>query len=266
MPTESLIRPARGIASLTPVMVPIEVPPDEVCRALLRHATHPVALPEKALTSKRYLTGAWTAERPDERFYVVYRLVEGPLRHARLHFSIESDEAGYSIVWVTGEYATKHARLKGALERWQAQRDAGALRDGIIAGLKVHKDEGEAQDEVKPWVRGAERLDITAPARLFVAKRAWRAVVLNVSATGIALLTADAPDRIEEDARFMIEHGQGDVDILLHGENSRAHVLVRHAIPNQGGIQAGLHVLNPEATKPLLRQALLLHGRAVQGA
>src|SRR5260370_10697467 len=151
MPTKSLVRPARGIASLTPVMIPIDVPPDEVCRALLRHATHPVALPEQALVSKQYLSGTWTAERPDERFHVIYTLVEGPVRHVRLYFSIDSDEAGHSIIWVTGEFAPRHALLNGALERWHAQRDAGALRDGVIAGLKVCDplgDEVEVQDEV----------------------------------------------------------------------------------------------------------------------
>jgi hypothetical protein len=247
--------PPQNVVGLKPITALVEAPPEPVCVALLRYAANPASVPA-SIAGERSMHAKWAAQRREGQTSVTYLLQEGPLGYMHLQFAAESDGADSSVLWVTGEYAQKKSLLNGALERWRAQRDATALRDGVLAVLKatVRKDDVSAQPA--RVVRGSERLSVRAPARLTVGTRSWRAEVLDVSETGIAVVAATLPNQADADAHLLLQEEIGEIEVLLPGEKSRARVLVKRATPSRGGVQVGLQVIDAEGLLPLLKKAL----------
>lgn len=248
-------RPPQDAVSLKPITALVAASPDGVCAALLRYAANPASMAAPG-SGERAPGARWSAHRQEDRTSVTYLLQDGPLGYMRLHFAIEPDQAGSSLIWVSGEYALKKSLLHGALERWRGQRDALGLRDGILDLLRATA--GTTQDTAQPAraLRGSERLNVRAPARLTVGSRSWRAEVLDVSETGIAVVAATLPQQVKEDAELLLREEQGEIEVLLPGEKSRARVIVRRAAPGRGGVQVGLQVLDAEGLMPLLKKAL----------
>jgi hypothetical protein len=245
-------RSLRNAVHLKPITLVVEGPPDAVCATLLRYAANPAsfALPERSPRA------TWTAQRQEGRHTVTYLLEDGPLGYMRLQFAAEADEAGSSVLWITGEYAQKKSLLYGALERRRAEREAIALRDGVLAVLQAPSSTAEAVARPARAVRGAERLSVRAPARLQVGTRTWRAEVLDVSETGLAVVVATLAHQAESDAELLLRMQQGEIEVLLPGTRSRARVLVKRAAPARGGVHVGLQVVDTEGIMPLLRKAL----------
>jgi PilZ domain len=243
---------SHGAVTLQPIMVPVRAGADTVYVALLRYASSPVPPPSGA---------RWHAVRPSNEQAVTFTLKDGPLVYMRMRFAVEPVEPPdpqTTVLWVTVEYTPRPSRLSGALERWRAQRDATSLRDEVLTML-LHVNEEQAP-LAGHYVRSAERHDVRAPARLVVGDRSWRAEVLNVSVGGISLIVATSPGAAETDIHEMLDLGKGEVEILVQRESGRARVLVRHAVPSRGGVQVGLQVLDPDATRPLLQRAIARAG------
>ena len=103
--------------------------------------------------------------------------------------------------------------------------------------------------------RRSRRHEVHAPAWLYVGSRVWRAEVLNVSEGGLLLLCPAAPAAADADIRFLLEEGRGDLEIILGEAESSAEVRIRHARACHGGVQVGLQVRTPVATRALLQWA-----------
>lgn len=248
-------QPPDGTVRLKPATVLIGATPDVVCMSLLRYAANPASVSIPAEVVDQLAGARWQARRHEGKDAVTFLLLEGSFAHYRLQFSLEPDESGSSLLWVTGEYTQRRSLLHGMLERWQAQREAEALRDGVLAILKVTATKPVGA-EPPAIVRGSERLSVRAPARLHVGNHTWHAEVLDVSETGMALLATTVPSQAVEDARTLLTEEIGEIEVLLLGEKSRMRVLVKRATPSRGGVEIGVQVIDAEGMVPLLRRAL----------
>lgn len=103
--------------------------------------------------------------------------------------------------------------------------------------------------------RRLRRYEVHVPAWLYVGSCVWRAEVLNVSEGGLLLLCPAASAAADADIRFLLEEGRGDLEIILGEAESSAEVRIRHVRSCQGGIQVGLQVRTPVATRALLQWA-----------
>ena len=240
--------------SLKPLTVLLDATPDAVCQALIRNVAAAGAPPGLPGQSGRLAVARWAAQRLEGQNIVTYILQDGPFSSFQIRFSAEADGIGSSVLWITCEYGLKSALLRGSLERWQAQRDATALRDGLVEILKAALLGTPGQ--TRPASRSSERVQVRAPARLRAAGREWRAEVLDVSETGLALVIATTPGQAEEDAKLLLAQPDGEVILQHLGEHTSAKVTVRRAGPGRGGLQVGLQAEQPEAILPLVRRAM----------
>jgi len=242
--------------SLKPLVAVIKAPPDTVCVALLRYASNPNIVQSTQLGSGRLDDLKWTAHRLEQQHVVSYTLKEGVLESLQLRFVGEPDGEGSTALLVTCDYGLRSGRLRGALERWQAQRSAVMIRDGVIAALQVMISEQIV--EPTQTMRAAERLQVRAGAHLYVGGRDWRAEVLDVSETGLAIAIFPAlGEEAAEAATFLLSTATGEVELQQPGGRLRAEVQVRRATPQRGGKQVGvgLQVMQPDAILPLFRKA-----------
>lgn len=240
--------------SLKSLTVLLDATPDAVCQVLLRNAATAAAPQGMPGQSGRLAVARWSAHRPEGGNSVTYTLHDGPFSSLQIRFSAEADGIGSSVLWITCEYGLKSALLRGTLERWQAQRDATTLRDGLVESLKsaLLGTAGQSKGET----RSSERVQVRAPARLRAAGREWRAEVLDVSETGLALVIATPPGQAEAEAKLLLAQPYGEVILQHLGEHTSAGVTVRRAVPGRGGLQVGLQADQPEAILPLVRRAL----------
>ncbi|HWE63702.1 MAG TPA: PilZ domain-containing protein [Chloroflexota bacterium] len=243
--------------SLVPQMVLVAAPPEEVCVALQRYASNAADGKCSSDRAAHQVACTWTAQRQDKALGVTLTLQGGPLRSYVLRFSAQSDEQGATMLWITGAYAPRRSRLRGPLDRWQAHRDAVALRDGVVSALTSLVEQQARRSG--PVLRRFHRKRVRAHARLCVASQAWTGEVLDVSEGGLALVVVCLPAQAEAAAAFMLQQPMGDVEIVLPGLNDRIPVLVRRAQPGRGGVEVGLQVLQPEKILPLVRKALARH-------
>lgn len=249
-------RSAAQLSSLTPITVLVPAPPETVCVGLLRYAANSTGASALADSQHRTPVTRWTARllSTSGGSGVVLTQQEGPLGELILRFSAQPDETGATVLWITGDFAPRSTRRHGMLERWQVQRTATAARDAALAALQALI--GDPSGQPPPPVRQAERRQVRAPARLFVAGREWRGEVLDVSEGGLALVIGSSPSRIEEDLALIRAEGEGDLEVLLPSIADHIPVLIRRAQPGRGGVQLGLQVLEPGKILPLLRRAL----------
>ena len=103
--------------------------------------------------------------------------------------------------------------------------------------------------------RRSRRHEVRAPAWLYAGSRVWRAEVLNASEGGLLLLCPAAPPEAEADVLLLLQERRGDVEIILGDAESSTEVRIRHARACRGGLQVGLQVRDPAATRALLTWA-----------
>jgi hypothetical protein len=188
---------------------------------------------------------------------MVLMLTEGPLAYLRLHCAvqpIESYDERTTVFWITGEYAPRPSRTNDAMEPLRAHQDARILRDEVIAMLRALDQHGNALSGHA--ARRSERHDIGAPARLFVANRAWAGEVQNVSDSGVCLLASTYAIAVHADRRMLLDRSMGEIEVTVGPDRHRSRVLVRHAEARSAGVLVGLEVLEQATTRPLLQLAL----------